>query len=383
MHLDRRNIQKILGIITFAILLAWGINNIHKIQGTISYIFSLLFPFIVGLSIAFVLNTPMKKIEKYVILISEKKWGKFLKKSIRGISLILTMLFLVGVVILVFLLIIPQLSETLTLLVNGMEPFFNEIKTKLTDLTKGYPQLADQISQIQISWDQIGKESVTWLKDGAGNLLNSTVSVAASLVKGVLNTVLGLVSAAYVLMQKEKLGLQGKKIIYSVLNEKRADTFLQLLRKSNRTFSNFLSGQCVEAVILGSMFFVTMTLFRFNHALTISIIIGISALIPMFGAFIGCVMGMFLIVIIDPMQSLWFLVLFFVLQQIEGNFIYPKVVGGSVGLPSLWVLVAVTIGGSMFGVVGMLIFIPLFSIIYTSIREFTEERLREKNIKIE
>lgn len=214
-------------------------------------------------------------------------------------------------------------------------------------------------------------------------MLSSTISVATGIVSGVGTFFIGLVFACYILLQQEFLKRQMKKLIFAYLKEKHANRFLQICALTYRTFSNFLTGQCLEAVILGMMFFVSMTILRFPFAVLVGVLIAFTALIPIFGAFIGCVVGAFLILTISPSQAAAFIVLFIVLQQIEGNLIYPKVVGGSIGLPAIWVLVAVTLGGSLFGIVGMLVFIPIVSVVYTLLKEDVNKRLIEKDITIE
>ena len=206
------------------------------------------------------------------------------------------------------------------------------------------------------------------------------MGAAMSILGGLLTAVLAAVFSVYILLQKEKLGAQCKKLLYAFLPQERAGQALSIAALSSRTFASFLSGQCLEAVILGCLFFIAMSVLRFPYALMISVLVGFTALIPLFGAFIGCAVGAFMILIIDPMRALWFVILFLVLQQIEGNLIYPKVVGGSVGLPSIWVLVAVTIGGSTMGIAGMLLFIPLCSVLYALLRRTVYERLQKKEV---
>lgn len=211
-------------------------------------------------------------------------------------------------------------------------------------------------------------------------ILDSTFSVAKNIVSSVATFFIAFVFACYILLQKEKLSVQVRKILYAYLPEKKVGTVLAVCSLAYKTFSNFLTGQCVEALILGLMFFVTMSVIRLPYALLVGILIAFTALIPIFGAFIGCVVGAFLILMVAPVKALIFVVMFLVLQQIEGNLIYPKVVGNSVGLPSIWVLAAVSIGGSLMGVVGMLIFIPLVSVVYTLFRGDVYRRLAEKGI---
>ena len=199
----------------------------------------------------------------------------------------------------------------------------------------------------------------------------------------VTTSFIAFVFACYILLQKEKLHVQIKKVLFAYLPEKRVVSILDICSLTYKTFSNFLTGQCVEALILGSMFFVVMGIIRLPYALLVGVLIAFTALIPIFGAFIGCAVGAFLILMVDPWKAVVFIILFLVLQQIEGNLIYPKVVGNSVGLPSIWVLAAVSIGGSLMGVVGMLIFIPLVSVVYTIFRGDVYRRLEKKQISVE
>lgn len=237
------------------------------------------------------------------------------------------------------------------------------------------PQITDYVNQIEVDWQQIFQDMVEFLKTGAGSMLNSTFSAAVSIVSGVSSFLIGFIFAIYILLQKETLGRQMKKLLSAFLPEPVTARIVEIASLTERTFSNFLTGQCVEAVILGTMFFVVLTLGRLPYALLIGVLIAFTALIPIFGAFIGLGVGVFLMLMVEPMDALIFTIIFFVLQQIEGNLIYPYVVGNSVGLPSIWVLVAVTLGGSMMGIVGMLIFIPLCSVLYALLRDEVNGRL--------
>ena len=241
--------------------------------------------------------------------------------------------------------------------------------------------LPDAEQLAAIDWEGLAKKAATLLSSGAGSLINSTVGVASRLFSGLFTFFMGFIFSIYLLLQKEKLSQQARKLLYAFLKESTADRILSIARLANKTFSNFLSGQCLEAVILGTLFFIFMTIFGFPYALMISVLIGVTALIPIFGAFIGCVVGAFMILMTDGLiKMLWFIGLFLLLQQLEGNLIYPKVVGNSVGLPSIWVFVAVSIGGSAFGVLGMLLFIPLSSVLYALLKESVGQRLRVKGI---
>ena len=250
-------------------------------------------------------------------------------------------------------------------------------------LAADYPNLEEQIRDIDINWVSISQKLVSFLSVGAGSVVKSTVNVATTVVSTVVNVVLALIFAIYVLAQKEKLSRQGKKLLYAYIKKERADWILKITRLYNKTFSNFVTGQFMEACILGLMFFVSMSIFNLPYAIVVSVVIAVSALIPVVGAFIGCVFGILLIVMVSPMKAIIFVVLFLVLQQIEGNVIYPRVVGNSIGLPAIWVLVGITLGGNMMGIVGMLIFIPICSVIYSVLGESVNNRLKKKGIDVE
>lgn len=211
--------------------------------------------------------------------------------------------------------------------------------------------------------------------------MNTTMTAVGSIVSGVTTFFIAFSFACYILFQKEKLHVQVRKVFFAFIPKRKAEVILEVCSLTYRTFANFLTGQCLEAVILGSMFVITLSILKMPYALLIGIIISFTALIPIFGAFIGCVLGGLLIFMVSLKQAILFILVFLILQQIEGNLIYPHVVGSSVGLPSIWVLAAVTIGGNLLGIVGMLIFIPLVSVLYTLFREYVYLRLKKQHIK--
>ena len=238
------------------------------------------------------------------------------------------------------------------------------------------------VNQVQFNPDQAIKWGISILGSGAGNMMNTTMSAVGSIVSGFATFFIAFSFACYILFQKEKLHVQIRKVFFAFIPKQKAEAFLKICSLTYQTFANFLTGQCVEAVILGSMFVVTLSILKMPYALLIGTLIAFTALIPIFGAFIGCAVGCFLIFMVSPEQAILFIIVFLVLQQIEGNLIYPHVVGNSVGLPAIWVLVAVTLGGNLMGIVGMLIFIPLVSVIYTLFKEWVSERLEQKKVKI-
>lgn len=377
MELNKKNIIKILGIITFTVLLFVSVQNIEKVFSFLGVIVAILAPFIIGSAIAFILNVPMRFIEKKLFSIKKLKP---LKKYKRPISIVLVILFVISILFIVLFLIIPELINTFTIIKEAIPRFASQIQVKAQEYGLDNMDFNKWFEDLSVDWSQIGSYIINFLGNGAGSFFSSTVNVVSSVINGVTNFSIGFIFSIYILSQKEKLRSQIKKIMYSFIKEEKVDKILNILSLSDKTFSSFLSGQCTEAAILGTMFFISMTIFNFEHALLIGVLIGFTALIPIFGAFIGCFVGAFLILMINPMQAVWFIVLFLVLQQIEGNLIYPHVVGGSVGLPSIWVLFAVTIGGSTMGVIGMIIYIPLCSIVYTLIREAVNKKISAKKI---
>ena len=300
----------------------------------------------------------------------------------RPVSLLTSLLLVVAVILVVIFIVAPELGKTFVSLGKTISDFIPEMQDWVEELFNGNPAVVSWVQELEFDWNKIISTAVDFLKSGAGDVLNSTYSIAKSLISGLATFFIGFVFACYIVLQKEKLSVQVQKVLYALLKEKTVKRVLQVSSLCYRTFLNFLTGQCVEAVILGSMFFVVMSVLQFPYALLVGILIAFTALIPIFGAFIGCVIGAFLILMVSPVKALAFVIMFLILQQIEGNFIYPHVVGNSVGLPSIWVLVAVSLGGSLMGIAGMLIFIPAASVVYSLFRGFINTRLKRKKITI-
>ncbi len=381
MELNKSNIKKILGIITFTVLLYVGLQHLDIVLGALYFCINLAFPFILGAAIAFIINVPMRAIENR--LFKRKSMKSSLQRKLkRPLSLIITLILVLGVIVLVTLLVVPEIVNTFRTISesNILHDFFNRAEGNYIKLVHKYPFLKDIFNINTVDWQGLIKNIYAFIMNSVADILQSTFSTAFSIFGGMIDFFLGFIFSIYVLAQKEKLGQQARKLMYAYLPERVVAKTLSICSLSESTFSKFLSGQCLEAVILGLMFFIAMSIFRFPYALMISVLISFTALIPIFGAFIGCVIGAFLILMVNPLTALLFILMFVILQQIEGNFIYPHVVGGSIGLPSMWVLVAVTIGGSTMGVAGMLIFIPMFSVLYTLLRVAMNRRLKLRKI---
>lgn len=338
-------------------------------------------PVIAGGVVAFILNLPMRAYERCLFGKAKKKFTLAIKRPVCFVLAFITVALIVTGVLLA---VIPQLTATIGMLGKKIPIFIEDIIAFLEKLAKDYPQVNDLIASLessQVNWDTVLDKVGSFLKDGVGNVLNSTFSVASGLVSGVANGVIALIFSIYILFQKEKLANQGTRIITAYLPEKSANNVLRVLSILQRNFSNFITGQCIEALVIGTLITVTMSIFRMPYAVMIGVLTAFTSLIPIVGAFVGCVVGAFLILIENPMTALWFVVMFLIIQQIEGNLIYPKVVGNSVGLPSLWVLFAVTVGGSLFGIMGILCFIPILSTAYLLLRENVDARNAVKQAK--
>lgn len=374
MDLNKKNMKNLMILIVFAVLVLVGVQRIENLAAGFVFLMRIVFPFILGGAMAFILNIPMHFLEERVFAKAKKK------KLVRPVSLVLSILFVVAILQIVLVVVIPEIAATFAGISKNIEAFLPKLEQWLTEAFPDSEQLEMWIESLEFNWDKILQSAVNFLKNGAGNVLSSTVTVAKTVINSLMNFFVGFVFACYILLQKEKLSVQVKKVLYAFLPRHAVEKTLQVAALSYKTFSSFVTGQCLEAVILGTMFFVSMSVLRFPYALLVGVLIAFTALIPIFGAFIGCVLGTFLILVSNPVQAIGFVILFFVLQQVEGNLIYPHVVGGSVGLPSIWVLVAVTVGGSLMGVVGMLIFIPLSSVLYALFKGWVHKRLEDRGI---
>lgn len=363
------------------IVLYWVLNNLSAIGGGLSSLISLFMPFIMGGAIAFIFNVPMRCIERH-ILKKEKYNTPRMRLLRRTISYVLTLLIILAVIVTAIVVVAPQLATTIADIVSTVPEAATNFSNWLLERMAEYPQIEEKIKSISIDWNQIFKSISSFMSNGiVGKVINGGIGAVSGIVSGVTSFFIGFVFSVYILFQKEKLARQLKKIMYATLPDKATETIIRVAKLADSTFANFLSGQCMEAVILGTMFVISMSILRMPYALLIGVVIAVTALVPIVGAFIGCIIGVILIGINNPLQALAFIALFLILQQIEGNLIYPHVVGNSVGLPSMWVLVAVTIGGNLFGIMGMLTFIPICSVAYALLREFINNRLKKRNIE--
>lgn len=380
MQMDKKLIRNIFYGAAGCVILAWLLRDTERFRALVGAFWSLIAPFVVGAALAFIFNVPMRAIERQLDGVRHKGFR-------RGLSIVLTVLFLILIIMFVVELLVPQIRQTVDSLTASVPAFVERVAATLRVYMDENPDIKqwvlDALDMETINWNTLLKNGIQMAADAASSVMGSAFSVIGNVAGTLVNVVISIVFCLYCLARKDILACQGKKILYSLLPEKTTDEILRILRLTNTTFSSFISGQCLEACILGCLFAVSMALFRMPYIPLVSVIIAVTALVPVVGAFVGCIVGAFFILVEDPVQALTFVVMFLVLQQIEGNLIYPRVVGTSVGLPGMWVLVAVSIGGELLGVGGMLLMIPLTSVLYTLLREFTDRRLEERHIPAE
>ena len=381
--MDKKQMKSIMLLILFTVMLYVGLQNIDVVLGVLGTMIGLVFPFILGGGIAFVLNVPMSFLERNIFGRGRLKNSRRAAKAARPVSLILALLLVILIIMIAGFVILPELGNTVMGLGKGIETGIRNLQIWIDSTFQNNSAIVEWANSLEIEPQKMVDSIMGVLQNGVNNILSSAVTVTVGIANTAMNASIAFVFACYILIQKEKLMVQAKKALFALLPEKTVKYLLHVCSLANNTFSRFVTGQCIEAVILGTMFFVAMTIFRFPYAMLVGVLIAFTALIPIFGAFIGCAISFLLILLVSPVKALLFLILFLVLQQIEGNLIYPHVVGGSVGLPSVWVLVAVTVGGSLMGVAGMLIFIPLVSVIYALFREWMYKSLKKKGVQVE
>ncbi len=381
MKIDNKTLRNLFLGAGACILLYWILHETEHVKGIFSIVSGIFAPFVVGAALAFIFNVPMRAVERYIHI--EKAGVR------RALAIVLTFVAMILVVILIFNLLIPQLRTTVMTLIEQLSAFFTRMINMAVQYLESNPELQqwfydntdiEKLNWQNIDWEALIENVLTVAGNSVSTIGNGAFSVIGDVSAFAVNAVVSIVFSLYCLARKEVLARQGRRLLYSFLPEHVCDETIRIFRLTNTTFSNFISGQCLEAVILGCLFALSMALLKMPYVALISVIIAVTALVPLVGAFVGCFLGAFFILVDNPMQAVWFVVMFLVLQQIEGNLIYPKVVGTSIGLPGMWVLVAVTVGGELMGIGGMFLMIPITSVLYTLMREVTNKRLAQRGI---
>ncbi len=374
--MERKKTKTILFIITFTILLYLGLQNIGVVAGAVQFLVRLLSPFIIGLCIAFIVNVLMRALEERVFTFMQRSKRKLVRKMRRPLCLVLSILIILGMIAFLLIMIVPEIQRTVQTIASSMPTYILEAQNWVNSMAEKLGLPWEIVSDI--NWSKAVSAVTSYLQEHGASIFNTTIGVTTSVFVGLFNFILGFVFAIYLLMQKEKIGEQFKRLLYAYIKKERVDKFLSVMSLAQNVYSRFVTGQLTEALIIGVLCFIGMLIFSMPYATLISTLIAFTALIPMIGAFIGTAIGALLILMVDPIKALWFVVFIIVLQQFESNLIYPRVVGKSVGLPGIWVLAAVTIGGSLFGIGGILLSVPLCSVLYTLLSNAIENRLRKK-----
>ena len=368
-----KNRKVLMVALLLVVVLFWS-----RISEALSFLTGILKPFILGGALAFILNLPLSFLEKKVFRNLKGRGEKFK----RPLSIFLSLVFVLLLILILLLTVEPEvisafesIISSIPSLVTRVESWSNDV---LTPVLKNNPEL---LKSLETNWDSLLSKSLSFLKDGLSALLSSTLVAANSLISSITSFVVALIFAIYVLGDKERLERQFRSLLKAYTSKETEEYVLHVFSVLHRSFSSFISGQCLEAVILGSIFILVLSILRFPYSVMIGVVVMFSALLPIVGAFIACIFGAFIILLSSPVKALYFVVIFLIIQQLENNLIYPRVVGSSVGLPALWVFFAVTLGGALFGVVGMLFFIPVFSAVFVLLKEDVGRRISLKEEK--
>ena len=363
----------LIGIAAACILIFLGVQNIGIVAGAVSWVLGLILPLILGLVFALILNVPMHFFESHIFSKTKKP---FLKKIRRPLSYIISLVMIIGVLVGVVWLVIPELAGAVKLIVQSVIDMITRLnamdKAELAELPFGSILL-------DTDWDKLLDTLQNWLKNKSGSIVNTAVGTVSSLVGGIFDFFISFIFSIYILFSKEKLKSQVSRLVRVWLPRSFGEWLIHASHVASGNFRNFISGQSLEAVILGVLCMIGMLILDIPYAPMVGALIGVTALIPVVGAFIGTIVGAFMILTVEPIKAVIFVVFLLILQQLEGNLIYPKVMGSRVNLPAMWILAAVTVGGGIAGPIGMLLAVPVASTAYILIREATEQR--EKILK--
>ncbi len=367
----------IIGIVSVCILIYMALQHLDKVTGAVRWLFHLFIPLVMGGAVAFVINVPLRPLERHFFPKSSRPWVRKLR---RPCCIVLAILIILGVFVGVGVLVIPELIGAFSVLGHSISSAAKGIQELNLQVYGENSEIMQFINSMDINWADIQAVVIDWIKNSAMGVVDSTVSVVSGVVSSVINFTVALVFGIYILSAKEKLKAQAVHILRTWLPETFTKKFLHISGVVNLCFRKYVVGQTTEALILGSLCAVGMAILRLPYAPMIGALVGVTALIPIVGAFIGAVVGAFMILMVNPVKAVVFIVFLLALQQVEGNIIYPRVVGSSMGLPAIWVLAAVTIGGSLGGIGGMLLSVPTASALYILIGEETEKRAKQRGI---
>ena len=378
MENNKKELKKWIILIIVAIIAHWAINNLSTIGNLLSSVISIIFPFVLGGAFAFVLNIPMSFFEKKLLKPKKKKSRKVkTKKTTRIISIILAIAVITLILALILKLIVPELINVVNLLIANIPYYIEEITNLVEEYAKNMPDIDNIMQEINENKEEISNQILTKIP----GILISSISLVNGVISGITTFFIAIIFAIYILMDKEKLQEQATKVLYAYLSKEKALKIIHIGRVTKNTFRSFFTVQCLEATILGTLCTIGMLILKLPYAMPIGVLIGVTALIPVVGAFIGIIVGAILILSINPFKVITFVIFVLILQQVEGNLIYPRVVGNSIGLPGMWVLVAVSVGGSLGGIIGMLLGVPIATIVYTLLKKDVDRKINKKETR--
>lgn len=378
MELNSKTIKKILLVVFLSTLIVWAVFNNTVVFGVVGKLFSYVSPIIAALCIAFILNVLLRVLENKVFFFFDKAKHNFVRKIKRPLCLVLTYILAIGIIALLVLVIIPDLIDTVIYVVKSLPSFLKDTREWVVGIAANFGIEDSKIPTMNFDFNDTLNTLQSLLSDYSNTIVNGAANITSSVVGGIYDTVFSLIISVYVLAQKERIGRFVKKVIDSFIPQKIAKTVYHLSALASDSFSRFIGGQLTESVILGVLCYIGMLIFRFPNAAIISVLIAVSSLVPIVGAIVGVIIGALLIVITNPIKALFFIVFILILQQIEGNVIYPKVVGKAVGLPSIMVVSAVLIGGNIGGILGVLLSVPLSALLFTLLKEAIDNKKKIK-----
>ena len=374
--MEKSRMKSYMLLITFTAALLVVVLNVSSALGLLGRLWQELSPIVIACIIAFVANVPMTAIGNRLRKLSLGKKKPMPESAIGIVSLLITVLILVLLGTLVSTLAIPQLVQSVKSIVDTIREKIPELLAYLESLNFDTTTAEQYLEKLDFN------TILSHFTDNAGNVLSMIVGAASSTIGSIVTFLMALIISIYIILNKQTLSHQAKSIAYANLRKDRADKLCYVAALTTRTYSKFLSGQCIEAVILGALLAIALSLFGIPYAGVIAVTTSLMSFVPYVGAFLSCLIGVLLVLMVDPFKALMCFVVFECVQFVEGHFIYPKVVGNSVGLPSMWTLIAVLLGGKLFGLLGMLFFIPLVAVLYTLVTEDTRKKLKQKHIKI-
>ena len=373
MEFNRKNVRMILLIIAFAVVLYTAAQNLASVYGAVKTVWNVFGVVITGLAMAFVLNVPLKLFEDRVFYGMSEDRRPLVRRLRRAVSLVCALVVSLGVIVILIAVVLPQLTQTVTEVAARLPEYISAVVNWINEFLAKFDIEIEALKEFTVDWEKVFKDLSTYLKEG--NVINTATDVGTAAASTVMNTFLGLVVAVYVLAQKERIGRFARRCIVAFLPKRASSAISRVASMASETFSSFVAGQLADSCILGILCYICMLIFRFPYPEVISVVIGVTSLVPMVGSFIGEVIGALLILIVSPLKALLFVIMVLAIQQVDGAFIYPRIVGKSVGLPGVAVFCAVIVGGNIAGVLGAVMGVPVCAVLYALLKEAVASRL--------